>query len=102
MDLLNNLGGVEIIILATLALLLFGPQDMMKAMRTFSGYLYRFQQSWREISAILQQDLLSEETLNTPPAQRPISTTTPTRPPEISAASENPAHPTEIQEPPHE
>jgi len=56
MDFLN-IGMPELLVIALVGLLLFGPEDLLKAARTANGYLRSAQRMWREVASQLSTDL---------------------------------------------
>lgn len=56
-----NIGGGEILVIILLAILLFGPEDIMKIMRTVGKYTRAASRAWAQITAGLQGDLLPKE-----------------------------------------
>lgn len=58
---LFNIGGGELLILALLALILFGPEDIIKIARTAGKYIRDAQQMWGQVVKSLQQDILDQE-----------------------------------------
>ncbi len=52
-----NIGTPELIVIALIGLLLFGPEDLLKFARTASGYLRSAQRMWRGIASELTVDL---------------------------------------------
>jgi Sec-independent protein translocase protein TatA len=49
-----NIGGGELIVIVLLAIILFGPEDILKIMRTVGGYVQKLQQMWAQVSSGLQ------------------------------------------------
>ena len=56
-----NIGGGEILVIILLALLLFGPKDIMNIMRTVGKYTRAASRTWAQLTAGLQGDLLPDE-----------------------------------------
>ena len=56
-----NVGAGEVLVIALIGLLLFGPEDLLKIARTVGGYLNKAQRIWQEFSANLDTDLLQSE-----------------------------------------
>ena len=56
-----NIGGGEILVIILLALLFFGPEDIMKIMRTLGKYTRAASRAWAKIRASLDGELLPEE-----------------------------------------
>jgi Tat protein translocase TatB subunit len=56
-----NIGVGEILVLIVLALILFGPEDIISIMRTVGKYTRAAQRMWAEVATSLQQDYLPEE-----------------------------------------
>lgn len=52
-----NIGGGEILVIALLALILFGPEDIVNMMRKIGQFTRRTQQMWRQLSATVQEEL---------------------------------------------
>jgi len=52
-----NIGGGELLVIALLALILFGPEDLAKMMRKIGEFARRTQQMWRQLSATVQEEL---------------------------------------------
>lgn len=61
-----NIGTGELLVLVLLALLLFGPEEAIKAGRTIGQTIQKGQQMWRQFSALLQHDLLEVERAERP------------------------------------
>jgi len=49
-----NIGGGELIVIVLLAIILFGPEDILKIMRTIGGYVRKLQQMWTQVSSGLK------------------------------------------------
>lgn len=79
---LFNIGAGELLLIALIGLLLFGPEDLLKIARTVSGYLNKAQRIWREFSTTLDMDLLQsgieEPTSSKQQTAAPIEATTTT------------------------
>lgn len=58
---LFNVGSGEFLVLALLALLLFGPEELIKLLRTLREYSYKARRAWLHFSAELEQDVLTDE-----------------------------------------
>ncbi|MBN1261859.1 MAG: hypothetical protein JXB35_14370 [Anaerolineae bacterium] len=60
-----NIGGGELIVIVLLAIVLFGPEDILKIMRTIGGYVRKLQQMWAQVSLGLKgefdDDIIPEE-----------------------------------------
>ena len=60
-----NIGGGELIVIVLLAIILFGPEDILKIMRTIGGYVRKLQQMWTQVSSGLKgefdDDIIPEE-----------------------------------------
>ena len=56
-----NIGGGELLIIVLLAIILFGPEDILKIMRTIGEYTRKIQQMWSQMSAGLQGEFLTDE-----------------------------------------
>ncbi len=60
-----NIGGGELIVIVLLAIILFGPEDILKIMRAIGGYVRKLQQMWAQVSSGLKgefdDDLIPEE-----------------------------------------
>ncbi len=61
MDLFGNVGTGELLVLILLALLLFGPEDLVKIVRTFRKYTEQARRAWNRLTAELEYDVLSDE-----------------------------------------
>ncbi len=67
-----NVGFGELLLIALIGLLLFGPEDLLKMARTAGRYVNEMQQVWGELSSTLEMDLLNpEEEENQPDASLP-------------------------------
>jgi sec-independent protein translocase protein TatB len=53
-----NIGGGELLVLVLLALILFGPEDIMKLMRTAGKYARTAREMWTQFSATLQDEYI--------------------------------------------
>ncbi len=60
MDFLN-IGGGELLVIILLALLLFGPEDIMNLMRQIGKYTRAARRAWAQVTAGLQGDVLPDE-----------------------------------------
>jgi Sec-independent protein translocase protein TatA len=56
-----NIGGGELIVLILLIALFFGPEDIVKIMRTIGKYTRKLLRMWAQVSATLKAELLAEE-----------------------------------------
>lgn len=56
-----NIGAGELLVLALIGLLLFGPEDLLKVARTVGGYVQKARQMWADVSTSLETDLLLAE-----------------------------------------
>ncbi len=56
-----NIGAGEILVIILLALLLFGPKDIMNIMRTVGQYTRKASRAWAQLTAGLQGELLPDE-----------------------------------------
>jgi Sec-independent protein translocase protein TatA len=56
-----NIGIGELLLLALVGLLLFGPEDLLKFARSAGRQIRSLQQTWSEISRAVQTDLLERE-----------------------------------------
>lgn len=60
-----NIGPGELIVIVLLAIILFGPEDILKIMRTIGGYVRKLQQMWTQVSSGLKgefdDDIIPEE-----------------------------------------
>jgi sec-independent protein translocase protein TatB len=56
-----NIGGGELIVLILLIALLFGPEDIVRIMRTIGKYTRKLLQMWAQVSTTLKAELLAEE-----------------------------------------
>lgn len=52
-----NVGPGELLALALIGLILFGPEDLLRIARTLGGYIRSAQQMWREVAGQLEVDL---------------------------------------------
>jgi len=52
-----NIGGGELLVIALLALILFGPEDLAKMMRKIGEFARRTQQMWRQLSTTVQEEM---------------------------------------------
>jgi len=53
-----NIGAGELLVLALIGLLLFGPEDLLKVARTVGGYVHKARQMWADVSTSLETELL--------------------------------------------
>lgn len=58
-----NIGGGELLVIVLLALILFGPEDIMKMMRTLGKYARSARGMWAQFNATLQNEYLDSEEL---------------------------------------
>lgn len=58
-----NIGGGELLVIVLLALVLFGPEDIMKLMQSLGKYTRRAREMWSEFSSTMQQEYASSEEL---------------------------------------
>jgi sec-independent protein translocase protein TatB len=58
-----NIGGGELLVIVLLALILFGPEDIMKMMRTLGKYARSAREMWTQFNATLQDEYLDSEEL---------------------------------------
>lgn len=56
-----NVGAGEALLLLLIALLLFGPEDMVKLARDLGQYARRAQRMWLEFSSMLETELRAVE-----------------------------------------
>lgn len=56
-----NVGAGEILVIVLLALILFGPEDILKITRTIGKYFRTAQRMWTQVSQNLESDYLPEE-----------------------------------------
>ncbi len=56
-----NIGGGELIIIVLLAIILFGPEDILKIMRTIGGYVRKIQQMWTQMSSGLKGEFITDD-----------------------------------------
>jgi sec-independent protein translocase protein TatB len=56
-----NIGGGELLIIVLLAIVLFGPEDILKIMRTIGGYVRKIQQMWVQVSSGLKGEFITDE-----------------------------------------
>lgn len=66
-----NIGAPELLVIVLIGLLLFGPEDLVKFVRTINGYLHSAQRLWREVSSQLEFDLTQPDA-ETPPRRSPL------------------------------
>jgi len=66
-----NIGTGELLVLAFLALLLFGPEDMLKVARTLGKYTREFHQKWDEFSSSLEAEINAQEQESNNTAMQP-------------------------------
>lgn len=75
MDFLN-VGPAELLVLALIGLLLFGPEDLLKFARTLGRYASQARQVWQEITSTVQVELMESEREGRSPAESPNVTPT--------------------------
>ena len=56
-----NIGGGEVLVIILLALILFGPEDIMQLMRTIGKYTRAASRMWAQVTQGLQEGYLPEE-----------------------------------------
>ncbi len=56
-----NIGTAELLIIVLLALILFGPEDIVKLMRTLGRYTRQARNMWKEFSTTLEQEYALKE-----------------------------------------
>jgi len=56
-----NIGGGELLVIVLLAIILFGPEDILKIMRTIGGYVRKIQQMWVQVSSGLKGEFITDE-----------------------------------------
>jgi Sec-independent protein translocase protein TatA len=98
-----NIGTGELLVLVLLALLLFGPEEAIKAGRTIGQTVQKGQQMWRQFSALLQHDLLEVERAERPQPYSDVPRSQPTPPPAHAAepAIDEPDHTADTTEVAH-
>ena len=52
-----NIGPGELLALALIGLILFGPEDLLRIARTLGGYIRSAQQMWREVASQVEVNL---------------------------------------------
>jgi sec-independent protein translocase protein TatB len=62
MDFLN-IGGGELLVIVLLAIILFGPEDILKIMRTIGGYVRKVQLMWAQMSAGLSGEFITDDVI---------------------------------------
>jgi Sec-independent protein translocase protein TatA len=77
-----NVGFGELLALALIGLILFGPEDLLRIARTLGGYIRSAQQMWREVASHLEVDLTDIDPVDlrpqrgtTPPSASSVSPT---------------------------
>jgi len=60
MDFLN-IGGGELLVIVLLAIILFGPEDILQIMRTIGEYVRKIQQMWAQVSANLSGEFITND-----------------------------------------
>jgi sec-independent protein translocase protein TatB len=56
-----NIGGGELLVIVLLAIVLFGPEDILKIMRTVGGYVRKIQQMWTQMSSGLKGEFITDD-----------------------------------------
>lgn len=56
-----NIGGGELLVIILLAIILFGPEDILRIMRKIGSYTRKIQQMWAQISAGLKGEFIPED-----------------------------------------
>ena len=51
-----NIGGGELLVIVLLALVLFGPEDILKIMRTVGKYTRGIQRMWSQVNNSLREE----------------------------------------------
>ena len=59
-----NIGGGELLVIVLLALILFGPEDIMKMMRTLGKYARSAREMWNQFTGTMQQEYLASDELS--------------------------------------
>lgn len=97
-----NIGTGELLVLVLLALLLFGPEEVIKAGRTIGQTVQKGQQMWRQFSALLQHDLLEVERAERPQPYSDVPRLQPTPPAHaVEPAIDEPGHTVDTAEVAH-
>ncbi len=58
-----NIGGGELLVIVFLALILFGPEDIVKMMRTLGRYARQAREMWSQFNETLQSEYLDSDEL---------------------------------------
>ncbi len=58
-----NIGGGELLVIVLLAIILFGPEDIVRMMRTIGEYTRKIQQMWSQVSSGLKGEFITDELL---------------------------------------
>jgi sec-independent protein translocase protein TatB len=56
-----NIGGGELLVIVLLAIILFGPEDILRIMRTIGNYTRKIQRMWAQVSAGLKGEFIPDE-----------------------------------------
>ena len=56
-----NIGGGELLVIVLLAIILFGPEDILRIMRTIGNYTRKIQRMWSQVSAGLKGEFIPDE-----------------------------------------
>ncbi|HOT90536.1 MAG TPA: hypothetical protein PLJ78_05760 [Anaerolineae bacterium] len=56
-----NIGGGELLVIVLLAIILFGPEDILKMMRKIGEYVRKIQQMWAQVSSGLKGEFITED-----------------------------------------
>ncbi len=59
-----NIGGGELLVIVLLALILFGPEDIMKMMRTLGKYARSARDMWNQFTSTMQQEYIASDELS--------------------------------------
>jgi sec-independent protein translocase protein TatB len=59
-----NIGGGELLVIVLLALVLFGPEDIMRMMRTLGRYTRSARDMWNQFTSTMQQEYMASDELN--------------------------------------
>jgi sec-independent protein translocase protein TatB len=59
-----NIGGGELLVIVLLALILFGPEDIVKMMRTMGRYARQARGMWSQFNETLQSEYLDSDELS--------------------------------------
>ncbi len=60
---LFNIGTGELLVLALLAIVLFGPEDMVRMARTLGRYTRMAREAWETLTRQLDREIMSQEQL---------------------------------------